>query len=153
MATFPAIHDIEQVIPHRGTLLLLDRVLEYDLEWIAVELCVPADSPFHVDGGVPAYVGVEYMAQAVACWAGCHARGRGEPPPIGFLLGTRRYECAVPLFRSGQRLRVEARREILGENGLGVFACRILAADQALATANVSVFEPPDAMAYLENET
>lgn len=153
MAAAPAIHDIEQVIPHRGTLLLLDRVLEYDAESIAVELCVPTDSPFHVEGGVPAYVGVEYMAQAVACWAGCHARARGEPPPLGFLLGTRRYECAMPLFSSGLHLRVEARREILGENGLGVFACRILAADRELATANVSVFEPPDAMAYLENET
>ncbi|WP_084087441.1 beta-ketoacyl-ACP synthase [Aerolutibacter daejeonensis] len=148
-----AMPDIEQVIPHRGTMLLVDRLVHWDDETVAVELAVPADSPFHVDGGVPAYVGVEYMAQAVACWAGCHARARGAPPPIGFLLGTRRYECAVPLFSSGLQLRVEARREILGENGLGVFACRILAADRELATANVSVFEPPDAMAYLENET
>lgn len=148
-----AMPDIEQVIPHRGTMLLVDRLVHWDEETVAVELTVPSDSPFHVDGGVPAYVGVEYMAQAVACWAGCQARGRGEPPPIGFLLGTRRYECAVPLFSSGLHLRVEARREILGENGLGVFACRILAADGELATANVSVFEPPDAMAYLENET
>lgn len=147
-----ALPDIEHVIPHRGTMLLVDRLVHWDDETVAVELTVPAESPFHVDGGVPGYVGVEYMAQAVACWAGCHARTRGEPPPLGFLLGTRRYECAVPLFRSGQVLRVEARREILGENGLGVFACRILAADRELATANVSVFEPPDAMAYLENE-
>ena len=146
------LHDIEQVIPHRGTMLLVDRVVHWDAETVAVELTVPADSPFHVDGGVPGYVGVEYMAQAVACWAGCQARERGEPPPLGFLLGSRRYACAVPLFSSGQSLRVEARREILGENGLGVFACRILAADRELATANVSVFEPPDAMAYLENE-
>ena len=133
-------------------MLLVDRLVHWDDETVAVELAVPSDSPFHVDGGVPAYVGVEYMAQAVACWAGCQARGRGEPPSIGFLLGTRRYECAVPLFSSGQVLRVEARREILGENGLGVFACRILAADRELATANVSVFEPTDAMAYLETE-
>ncbi|TWI13304.1 hotdog family protein [Aerolutibacter ruishenii] len=148
---FP-IHDIEQVIPHRGAMLLLDRVLDCDAESVAVELTVPIDSAFHVDGGVPAYVGVEYMAQAVACWAGCQARERGMPPPVGFLLGTRRYDSAVPAFDSGQRLRVEARREILGENGLGVFACRILAEGRELATANVSVFEPPDAMAYLENE-
>lgn len=152
-APVAAMPDIEQVIPHRGAMLLVDRLAHWDEETVAVELTVPDDSPFHVDGGVPAYVGVEYMAQAVACWAGCQARGRGEPPPIGFLLGTRRYECVVPLFSSGLHLRVEARREILGENGLGVFACRILSADGELATANVSVFEPPDAMAYLENET
>ena len=114
---------------------------------------MPADGLFVQDGGVPAWVGVEYMAQAIAAWAGCHARGQGRTPPIGFLLGTRRYDSAVERFDSGRVLRVEARRELLGENGLGVFACRILAGEEELATANVSVFEPPDAMAYMESES
>ncbi len=39
----------------------------------------------------------------------------------------------------------------MGENGLGMFACRILAGATELAVANVSVFEPRDAMAYLES--
>jgi hypothetical protein len=46
---------------------------------------------------------------------------------------------------------VEAQCELMGENGLGMFACRILAGDVELAVANVSVFEPRDAMAYLES--
>lgn len=152
MATHEPVLDIATVAPHAGAMLLLDRVIDHDDEGIVAELRVPFDGLFHVDGGVPAYVGIEYMAQAVACWAGCRARGRGEPPPIGFLLGSRRYDCTVPLFASGALLRVEARREILGENGLGVFACRILSEGEELATANVSVFEPPDAQAYLDNE-
>lgn len=143
------IHDIETVIPHRGTLLLLDQVLEYGDDAIAVALQVPLDGVFHDDGGVPAYVGLEYMAQAVACWAGCHARARGLPPPLGFLLGSRRYACAVPRFAAGTLLRVEARRELMGDNGLGVFACRILADGRELAAAHVSVYEPEDARAYL----
>lgn len=153
MTALERIHDIETVIPHRGLLLLVDRVLEYDDESIAVEVEIAPDGPFHVRGGVPAYVGVEYMAQAVACWAGCQARARGEPPPLGFLLGTRRYACAVPLFESGQTLRVEARREIMGSNGLAVFACRIASNGRELATANVSVFEPADVAAYLAQNT
>lgn len=144
------IHDIETVIPHRGTLLLLDRVLEHDDDGVAVAVRIAADGPFHVDGGVPAYIGVEYMAQAVACWAGCQARARGEPPPLGFLLGTRRYASEVAVFASGTTLRVEARREIIGDNGLGVFACRILDGERPLAQANVSVYQPADARAYLE---
>lgn len=151
--TGPALYCIEQVIPHRGTMRLIDRLLAWDSDTVAVELRVPAESPFHQDGGVPAWVGVEYMAQAIAAWAGCHARGQGRTPPIGFLLGTRRYDSAVERFDSGRVLRVEARRELLGENGLGVFACRILAGEEELATANVSVFEPPDAMAYMESES
>jgi predicted hotdog family 3-hydroxylacyl-ACP dehydratase len=142
--------DIASVMPHGGAMLLIDRLLEHDEDSVAVELRVPSDGLFHADGGMPAYVGVEYMAQAVACWAGCRARSRGLPPAIGFLLGTRRYDCAVPRFPSGMVLRVEARCEILGENGLGMFACRILHEERVLATANVSVFEPTDAQAYLD---
>ncbi len=52
---------------------------------------------------------------------------------------------------AGALLRVEATRELLGDNGLGMFRCRILEDGDELATANVSVFEPPDAMAYLES--
>ncbi len=149
---FEPIHDIETVIAHRGALLLVERVLEYDEDRIAVAVQVGFDGPFHGDGGVPAPVGIEYMAQAVACWAGCMARRRGLPPPLGFLLGTRRYTCNVPLFASGTRLRVEARREIMGENGLGMFACRILDGRDELARANVAVFEPADARAFLDHE-
>lgn len=151
---FDAIHDISQVIPHRGSLLLLDRVLAHDDESLVAELVVPLDGPFHDDdGSVPAYIGLEYMAQAVACWAGCQARARGLPPPLGFLLGSRRYVCALPRFAGGSRLRVEARRELMGDNGLGVFACRILGDGRELASAHVSVFEPEDAQAYLESAT
>jgi hypothetical protein len=46
---------------------------------------------------------------------------------------------------------VEANCELLGENGLGMFACRILADDIEVAVANVSVFQPTDAAAYLES--
>ena len=145
------LYDIEQVIPHRGTMRLIDRLLSWDAESVAAELRVPADAIFGDAAGVPAWVGVEYMAQTIAAWAGCRARSRGEEPSIGFLLGTRRYQAAVPRFDAGALLRVEARCELLGDNGLGMFACRILQQDRVLATANVSVFEPPDAAAYLES--
>ena len=91
------------------------------------------------------------MAQAIAAWAGCRARHAGRAPSIGFLLGTRRYTAHQPFFAAGSCLRVEANCELLGENGLGMFACRILAGATELAVANVSVFEPRDAMAYLES--
>jgi predicted hotdog family 3-hydroxylacyl-ACP dehydratase len=114
-------------------------------------LRVPADAVFGDAAGVPAWVGVEYMAQTVAAWAGCRARERGAEPSIGFLLGTRRYQAEIERFPAGAVLRVEARCELMGDNGLGMFACRILQQEQVLASANISVFEPPDAAAYLES--
>ena len=41
----------------------------------------------------------------------------------------------------------------MGDNGLGMFACRLLDGDDEVATANVSVFEPPDPDAYLNDPT
>ena len=145
------LYDIERVVPHRGTMRLVDRLVAWDKDSVAVELRVPEEGPFSHAEGVPAWVGVEYMAQTIAAWAGCHARAAGREPSIGFLLGTRRYESRTSWFPAGTVLRVEAIRELLGDNGLGMFRCRILGEGEELATANVSVFEPPDAMAYLES--
>ncbi len=143
---------IDEVLPHKGQMQLLHRLLEWSEEAVAAEVVVPAHGLFACEGGMPAWVGVEYMAQAVAAWAGYRARLGGRPPSIGFLLGTRRYSCDRAVFPAGARLRVEARCELLGENGLGMFACRIVVDGQEWAAANVSVYEPADAQAYLESD-
>ena len=143
---------IDQVLPHKDQMQLLHRLLEWSDDAVAAEVVVPAHGLFVRDGGVPAWVGVEYMAQAVAASAGYRARLGGREPGIGFLLGTRRYTCSRELFPAGARLRVEARCELLGDNGLGMFACRIVVDGQEWAAANVSVYEPADARAYLESE-
>ncbi len=145
------LYDIEQVVPHRGAMRLIDRLLDWDDASVAVEVTVPAEGPFHEAGGVPAWVGIEYMAQAIAAWAGCQSRSRGEEPKIGFLLGSRRYSVENGHFPVGGVLRVEAQCELFGDNGLGMFACRILQGERVLASANVSVYQPADALAYLEN--
>lgn len=143
--------DIDDVLPHRDSMRLIDRLLDWQDTSVVVEVDVPSHGLFATPDGVPAWVGVEYMAQAIAAWAGAKARQAGGVPSIGFLLGTRRYTAHQPFFAAGSCLRVEAHCELMGENGLGMFACRILAGDTELAVANVSVFEPRDAMAYLES--
>jgi predicted hotdog family 3-hydroxylacyl-ACP dehydratase len=137
--------NIEQVIPHRGAMRWVERVLDWDEQRIVVGLTVPLDGPFHEAGGVPAWVGLEYMAQAIGAWSGCRARHRGGQPRIGFLLGTRRYHAEVGHFAPGAALRVEARCELADGNGLGMFACCVMEGEQVLASANVSVYEPDDA--------
>ena len=145
------LYPIEEVVPHRGNLLLLQRVLRWDEDSIEAALVVPSEGLFCQHDGVPAWVGIEYMAQAIAAWAGCRARRDGGTPKIGFLLGSRRYRSAVPVFPAGTPLVVHAHRELIGDNGLGMFACRIVAGDACWVEANVSVFEPDDAQAYLES--
>jgi predicted hotdog family 3-hydroxylacyl-ACP dehydratase len=134
--------DIRILVPHSGPMVLLDRVISADEESLGAEVRIRADSLFCVDGAVGAWVGIEYMAQAIGAYAGYVARLRGEPIKLGYLLGTRCYECSRPFFRVGTLLRIHARRILQSENGLGSFECRIEDESGQIAAATVSVFQP-----------
>ena len=144
---------IERLVPHRGGMLWLDRVLHVDEDLVVAEAVVRDDHPLLADDAIPAFAGLEYMAQAIAAWAGARALARGEPARPGFLLGTRRFLASVDTLPLGTPLRIEARRELFGDNGVGLFACVLSTGGTELATANVSVFEPPDADAFLKEHS
>ena len=55
-------------VPHRGAMLLIDRVVAVDADQVPAELVVPEEGWTGRDGGVPAWIGVEYMAQAIAAF-------------------------------------------------------------------------------------
>lgn len=142
---------IENYVPHRGAMLLLDRLLAADEDGAVAEVTVQRDGLFLHDAGMPSWVGMEYMAQTVAAWAGWRAQKKGQAVKIGFLLGSRKYEAAQPFFAPGARLVVSVRCELMGDSGLGMFDCRIQPAgeEMLLATARISVFEPEDESPYI----
>ncbi|EIJ46052.1 3-hydroxydecanoyl-(acyl-carrier-protein) dehydratase [Herbaspirillum sp. GW103] len=151
----PALQDIppiEQLLPHAAPMILIDRVVAVSHDQLQAELEIRHDSLFRQGSGVGAWVGIEYMAQSIAAWAGYHELRQGGRAKIGFLLGSRRYHCAVPEFATGMRLGVSVQLLLQAENGLGSFECRItdLATQQELAQATVSVFQPHDATHYLQ---
>jgi predicted hotdog family 3-hydroxylacyl-ACP dehydratase len=133
--------DIRTLMPHSGPMVLLDRAISADEESLCAEVRIRADSLFCIAGAVGAWVGIEYMAQAIGAYAGYVARLRGEPIKLGYLLGTRCYECSRPFFRVGTLLRIHARRILQSENGLGSFECRIEDESGQIAAATVSVFQ------------
>ena len=147
-----ALPPILELVPHAGPMSLLDRLIAVEGERLSAEVVVPADGLFSHAGGVGAWVGIEYMAQAVAAWAGWQSRQMGEAPRIGLLLGTRRYRCEVARFPAGQRLRVDIERGYQADNGLGQFDCRIGADGKELASALLTVFGPKDPSAFLNGE-
>ncbi|MFC4764785.1 hotdog family protein [Dyella koreensis] len=139
---------IAEVLPHTGDMILLDRVIELAAERIVCTRTVRAGNTFvESDGTLPAWVGIELMAQTIATWAGCHARAAGEPIRLGFLLGARQYQCDVDAFSADSELRIEAVRHFHDEDGMGVFACRIDATG-GHAEARLTVFSPPDAATF-----
>ena len=144
--------DIRELVPHSGDMVLLDRVLSADTENLCAEVTMRANTLFCDGAGVGSWVGIEYMAQAIAAHAGWLARGRGEEVKVGFLLGARRYQAAVPLFPLGAVLHVHAQHAMQGDNGLGAFECRIEdgASGALLANATITVFEPENVNEFLQ---
>jgi len=149
----PAESRVENWIPHRGAMRLLDRILVVDEQQAVAEVDVPFDGLFVRDGAVPAWVGIEYMAQAVSAWAGGRGRRAGGQPRPGLLLGSRKYEAKCESFPSGATLRVEAQCELIAANGLGTFDCRITMDGREVATARIAVFDPPAGTDLLRGST
>ena len=136
---------LAQLLPHAGDMILIDQVLAFDQEQIHTRLTVRAGGLFNrEDGSLPAWVGVELMAQSVAAYAGCRARVQGDPVELGFLLGTRKFECNVDHFPLGCELHIHALRSLEDDNGMGVFECHLTGPD-IHATARLNVFRPPQA--------
>ena len=138
------IPDIRSLLPHSGPMVLLDRVIAADEESLCAEVRIRQNSLFCNADGVGAWIGLEYMAQAIGAYAGYTAKLRDDPIRVGFLLGTRRYQCRRPLFAVGSLLKVYAKRIFQSDNGLASFECRIDDENGQLATAHVTVFQPAD---------
>jgi predicted hotdog family 3-hydroxylacyl-ACP dehydratase len=132
---------IVNLIPHSGNMVLLERVIDYDDQSLIAEVVVRGDGLLGGDEkSVPAWVGIEYMAQAIAAFAGVTAKQANEPIRLGFLLGTRRYGSNIAAFKAGSILTIRVKK-IMQDDNLGVFDCRI-DGDGVEITAKLNVYQP-----------
>jgi predicted hotdog family 3-hydroxylacyl-ACP dehydratase len=143
---------VDDLVPHRRAMSWLERVLEVDSERAVALATIAENHMFLREGRLDVWVGIEYMAQTVAAWAGHRAQREQRTVTLGFLVGTRRYDACRQFFRSGDSLRIEAACELMAGNGLGMFSCRILVDGELAASANLSVFEPPEGAHFLHNK-
>jgi predicted hotdog family 3-hydroxylacyl-ACP dehydratase len=134
---------VEELVPHAGKMMLLNRIIAFEPESMVAEVLVRGDGLIGDSRTVPAWAGIEYMAQTVAALGGMKRRLAGKPITLGFLLGTRRYECNVGEFAVGTILTVSVKR-LIQDQGLGVFDCRI-DAEGIWASAKLNVYQPESA--------
>jgi predicted hotdog family 3-hydroxylacyl-ACP dehydratase len=142
-------YQVSELVPHSGKMSLLTRISDYGDDWLEAEVDIDASSMFVEEQGVPAWVGVEYMAQTVAAFAGLQEKALGQHPKLGFLLGTRRYNVNVEWFPLGVTLTIRVVREMVAENGLHVFQT-MLEANQISAAASLNVFQPENAEQFIK---
>ena len=134
-------YNILNVVPHSMPMSLLDDIEDYSDKGLVAKVTIREGSMFCESDGVPAWVGVEYMGQAVAAYAGVRARIANQPVKIGFLVSTRCYESPCSHFPVGISLSVSVDQITDSTTGLQVFACRITGENIEIQ-ANLNVFLP-----------
>jgi predicted hotdog family 3-hydroxylacyl-ACP dehydratase len=142
---------IEAIIPHRGTMLLIDGVNAFSEETLSARATVHADAWYaDAQGAMPAWIGIELMAQTIAAHVALLAmRGGGRARP-GVLLGSRSYKALQPSFAGGAQLLVHATELLRSEEGHGAYECTIHDGDVCCAEAVIKVFQPADFQSFIE---
>ncbi|MGE8702793.1 MAG: 3-hydroxylacyl-ACP dehydratase [Achromobacter sp.] len=148
MTTWP----IASLLPHAGDMILLDTVIRYDADSLTARAVIRPGPYSLPDGSLPPWLGMELMAQAVGAWAGCQARQANEAVKLGFLLGTRRYECHDASLPAGAELTVHVERGLIDASGMSVFECVLRDDARVVARARLNVYQPRDPTILMQEE-
>jgi predicted hotdog family 3-hydroxylacyl-ACP dehydratase len=144
---------VDDLVPHRGPMSLLDRIDDYGEDWLRASVEIRPGSLFATSDGVPAWVGIEYMAQAAAAFGGIDQVQRGEPPSIGLLIGARYYRSMVQVFPLGIRLDVLAKIALRDADDFAAYDCSLIAAGNRLAECILKAYRPRDLAPLLAGST
>ena len=116
---------VAELAPHAGPMRLLGRVLDHTPDATTCSVDPGRSGLFaDADGAVPAWVGVEYMAQCIAVHGGLLARAADAAPRAGLFVGSRRVRPHAERFAPGEALEVTA-RPLSGSAALASFACEV----------------------------
>jgi predicted hotdog family 3-hydroxylacyl-ACP dehydratase len=131
--------DIARLIPHAGTMCLLDGVSTWDETSIRCTAVSHRDqaNPLRDGGRLAAICGVEYAAQAMAVHGGL-ASG-GKRPAAGFLASVRDLTCYVErLDDLAEDLIIEADK-LMGEGSSVIYSFMVRAGDRELLSGRAAV--------------
>jgi len=141
MTALPKVTDL---IHHRGPSVLLEGILELSpSRCLALARVEPGAWYLQADGTAPAWLGLEWMAQAASAFSGHRHRLAGREPQVGFLLGTRSYQSQLPAFPVGAEYEIEAEVLFLDDSGPGAFTCEVRHKGETLARARLKAIELP----------
>jgi len=146
--------DVEELLPHSGDMVLIDKMLEFGEDYGVSQVTVSADSKFYEPdiNGIHCAIGMEWMAQTIAALAGIKAMQENRPIQVGFLLGSRKYEPAKNIFKVDEAYTIRVKQLYREDNGLGAFECSIHEGDELIADSKLNVFAPDNVEQFLKGE-
>jgi predicted hotdog family 3-hydroxylacyl-ACP dehydratase len=142
---------IDTILPHRGTMLLIDGVSACSDVALTAHAAVRGGA-WYADGNgaMPAWIGIELMAQTVAAHIALLAMRAGGHARPGVLLGTRSYKAHVSAFARDAQLTIGAHEVLRSEEGHSAYECTIDHDGARCAEAVIKVFQPGDFQTFIE---
>ncbi len=144
-------YSVGDLIPHSPPMVLLDSISSYSEESLTAVISINEDSKFYDPRlkGVPSWVGIEYMAQAIATFSGIHSKIANKGIKLGFLLGSRKYQIINKVFANHHTYEIFVEKLYQDGSGLASFDCKILEQRQnqenlLCVESKVNVFEPDE---------
>jgi predicted hotdog family 3-hydroxylacyl-ACP dehydratase len=135
---------VEELVPHRGPMSLLDAIVDYGPDWLHASATPRPASAFALATGMPAWVGIEYMAQAASAFAGIEQVQKGIAPAIGLLIGARYYRCMQDLFPFGVTLGVRVKIAMRDTEDFAAYDCRLDLGGREIAECTLKAYRPRD---------
>ncbi len=133
---------VEQLMPHVKPMVLLDQLLRWGNHFAECIVSHQHDNGFwDTNQQIPAYVGLEYMAQTISVYSGILSTLAGEPIRIGYLLGTRKFETNQLFMHRDQAVVIRVEEQFRNDDNIAVFDCK-LSGDNVLMQAQLKVIQP-----------
>jgi len=148
-------YPIEQVVPHKHPMILVDALVAYNDISAQCRVNITSNSNFYNETkqSVPSYVAIEYMAQSIAAFANANEKDQGGEVAIGFLVSSRKLKVFISNFTLNMQLNIFVEQLYVEESGLSAFDCFIEHEDKRVAEAKINIFQPQDANAFLAEQT
>ena len=136
--------EILSLLPHGSEARFLDELLELTEGKVECACSIPSNSPYVLDGQVPAFVALELAAQTAAILEAVHAvqvRGKNAPE-IGYLVRVKSLKLACANFPAGRPLRARAVLDVTVPP-LSLYDVRVRLDEREILSGSISLFIPP----------
>lgn len=135
--------DVKPLIDHRGPMALVDRLVAVHKSSAHCLAEVRSDNPFLIDGRLPAWVLIEYLAQSVAVLVGHLRSTERAPHQHGLLLGCRNLRLADVALNVGDHLELFV-EEIIRLDEFGRFRGSARLGENEVARGSLLLYECVD---------
>ncbi len=146
----------QNLLPHAMPMVFISNVISYSLEKKCLKSNVTIkDSDVFFDSkisGVPSYVGLEYMAQTIACFSGVYnlTFSPNKKSNIGLILGTRHFKTFIDVFSLNETYTIDINENFFDEE-IASFECKIFNKDNMFCQeAVLNAYRPKDIKKFLD---